>query len=226
MSPFITAQNLQELPASVTIEGGPDTCPICHKGIRPISQGLDALNERTEGVERVFRCPREVCQGLFIAYYFRNRYSGIYFYKASLPLKLQDRKFSDELKEISADYCSICNEAHKAELMGYSQVCGPGYRKALEFLVKDFVSRGKNEEEKKEIEDLPLASCIKKYVDDARLKAVAERAVWLGNDETHYVRKWEDKDLNASRQEVNPGGWAGPINAATSAGTYLNYRTG
>ncbi|MGF6947536.1 hypothetical protein QF028_000029 [Neobacillus sp. B4I6] len=24
---------------------------------------------------------------------------------------------------------------------------------------------------------------------------MAERAVWLGNDETHYVRKWDDKDL-------------------------------
>lgn len=22
------------------------------------------------------------------------------------------------------------------------------------------------------------------------------RAVWLGNDETHYVRKWEEKDVN------------------------------
>jgi len=24
---------------------------------------------------------------------------------------------------------------------------------------------------------------------------MAERAVWLGNDEAHYIRKWEDKDL-------------------------------
>lgn len=24
---------------------------------------------------------------------------------------------------------------------------------------------------------------------------MAERATWLGNDETHYVRKWENKDL-------------------------------
>ena len=23
-----------------------------------------------------------------------------------------------------------------------------------------------------------------------------KRAVWLGNDETHYVRKWEDKDIS------------------------------
>ena len=25
---------------------------------------------------------------------------------------------------------------------------------------------------------------------------MAKRATWLGNDETHYFRKWEDKDLS------------------------------
>lgn len=195
MSPSIVVKNLREFPSNVTIEGDPDTCPLCHKGIRPIFQGLDTLNEQGHSVERVFRCPREGCQRLFIAYYFHNPHSNIYFYKGCLPVALRDREFSDELKEISPDYCSICNEAHKAELTGYLQVCGPGYRKALEFLIKDFVSRGRTADEKTEIEKLPLASCVKKYVDDARLKAVAERAAWLGNDETHYVRKWEDKDL-------------------------------
>ena len=38
-------------------------------------------------------------------------------------------------------------------------------------------------------------SCIKEYVADARIKPTAERAAWLGNDETHHVPKWEDKDL-------------------------------
>jgi hypothetical protein len=27
------------------------------------------------------------------------------------------------------------------------------------------------------------------------VKACAKRAAWLGNDETHYVRKWTDKDV-------------------------------
>ena len=37
--------------------------------------------------------------------------------------------------------------------------------------------------------------CIKEYVDNDNIKKVAERAAWLGNDETHYVRKWEEKDV-------------------------------
>ena len=37
---------------------------------------------------------------------------------------------------------------------------------------------------------------ISRYIDDSNIKNVAKRAVWLGNDETHYIRKWEDKDLS------------------------------
>ena len=28
-----------------------------------------------------------------------------------------------------------------------------------------------------------------------KVKEVAKRAVWIGNDETHYVRRWEGKDI-------------------------------
>lgn len=28
------------------------------------------------------------------------------------------------------------------------------------------------------------------------VKTTAERAAWIGNDETHYARRWEDKDLD------------------------------
>jgi hypothetical protein len=134
-------------------------------------------------------------QSLFIAYYHRVPNSDTYCFKSCLPVELEDREFSDMLRTISPDYCSICSESDKAELRGYLQVCGPGYRKALEFLIKDYISQDKTAEEKTEIQNSPLAVCIKKYVIDARLRAVAERAAWLGNDETHYARKWLDKDL-------------------------------
>ena len=40
-----------------------------------------------------------------------------------------------------------------------------------------------------------LGTCIDRYVDDANVKECARRAAWLGNDETHYTRRWEDKDI-------------------------------
>jgi hypothetical protein len=41
-----------------------------------------------------------------------------------------------------------------------------------------------------------LGKCIDTYINDLNLKECARRAAWLGNDETHYIRKWEDKDVN------------------------------
>jgi len=42
---------------------------------------------------------------------------------------------------------------------------------------------------------MPLQQCVKNYIDEQSIKAMAERAIWLGNDETHYVKKWLDKDI-------------------------------
>ena len=37
---------------------------------------------------------------------------------------------------------------------------------------------------------------VKEYMSDPRIKNVAQRALWLGNDETHYLRKWVSHDLD------------------------------
>lgn len=36
---------------------------------------------------------------------------------------------------------------------------------------------------------------IDNFVANENVKQCAKRAIWLGNDETHYVRKWVDKDI-------------------------------
>ena len=46
-----------------------------------------------------------------------------------------------------------------------------------------------------EIKKLQLGPCIDDFVANDKVKQVAKRAAWIGNDETHYVRKWADKDL-------------------------------
>ena len=46
--------------------------------------------------------------------------------------------FSDRISSLSPKFVEIYNQAEKAEQWGLSEICGMGYRKALEFLVKDF----------------------------------------------------------------------------------------
>jgi hypothetical protein len=50
-------------------------------------------------------------------------------------------------------------------------------------------------DEEKHIRDSSLGTCISGYVTDQNFQACAQRATWLGNDETHYTRKWETKDV-------------------------------
>ena len=67
-------------------------------------------------------------------------------------------------------------------------------RKALEFLVKDF-AKSQMPTEKDAIENTQPLQCINNYLDDQRIRQSATLATWLGNDETHYIRKWQDKDI-------------------------------
>lgn len=111
------------------------------------------------------------------------------------PITIQRSEHSETIKTVSPDFVSSFGEAEVAEKHGLKMICGPGYRKALEFLIKDYVI-GSHKDKADEIKKLNLGKCIQDYVADGKVKLVAARAVWLGNDETHYERKWEDKDLN------------------------------
>jgi hypothetical protein len=92
-------------------------------------------------------------------------------------------------------FIEIFNQARTAESMHLDQICGLGYRKGLEFLVKDYLVTRKPDRRDAILGGF-LGPCIANYVDDPRIKEVAKRAVWLGTDETHYVRKWGDQDLS------------------------------
>jgi Domain of unknown function (DUF4145) len=95
----------------------------------------------------------------------------------------------------------IRNQVAVAESGNLDQLVGIGLRKALEFLVKDFaISQHKAEEEN--IKKMMLGPCINQYLPDGKIKQCAERAAWLGNDETHYVRRWEEKDVNDLRNLI------------------------
>jgi len=100
----------------------------------------------------------------------------------------------NEISEISPYYAQIYNQSLKAEHYDLKDIAGCGYRKSLEFLVKDYAIKN-FPDKSKEIKLKTLSACINDYCDDAKLKACASRAAWLGNDETHYCRRWEGKDL-------------------------------
>ena len=97
---------------------------------------------------------------------------------------------------LSPSFVRIFTQAQAAEDHGLDEIAGPGYRKALEFLIKDYaISIAPNPEAVEEIKRLRLQPVIAKYLSGDKLPVVSTRAAWLGNDEVHYERRWVGKDL-------------------------------
>lgn len=191
----IKTKNYQGIDSEAILAEIPDKCPVCNNGINPIFRygSYDNINGI---VETVWQCPLQKCQRLFIGNYHKI-YSGSnnFYIKYFVPKTIVTRDFENEILEISPNFVNIYKQAEIAENRNLNEICGPGYRKALEFLIKDYLVSIKPDEQD-EIEKSLLMSCINNYVDNTNIKECAKRAVWLGNDETHYKRKWEEKDIN------------------------------
>lgn len=172
----------------------PKACTMCHCHIHPHLHGTPYLNSRKE-VYVTYVCPN--CGELLIATYTRGMVM-VTLYKLFLqkvgPIKFKQHDFNQEIMDLSPRFSDIYNESLKAESDGLLEICGPGYRKALEILLKDYLIQHAQEEQD-DIKKRPLGNCINQ-INNAQIQACAKRATWLGNDETHYVRKWENKDLS------------------------------
>ncbi len=199
------AHNSQSL--SIDVEGRgdiqiseyPDSCPWCREKGTPdfiTAHAIGAPWEYEETIEAVFKCPANKCKRYYIAYYGKpsHRISDFYILsRIDAPPYFKPIEFTEEIKKISPGFHLIYNQAAIAEETGLMQVCGCGYRKSLEFLIKDYLQVARPDKAE-EIKKMPLASAIE-MVDDNRVKDCAKRAAWLGNDESHYVRLWEEKDI-------------------------------
>ena len=176
----------------VFIEGLPNKCPFCHNRITP---NIIFGYKKSGFLMDVFLvCPDKDCHNTFVGKYGNGDSLYYYFLNKVTKGNILEAEFDDAVKTLSDSFVTIYNQAFYAEQEGLLEICGVGYRKALEFLIKDYAI-DKNPEDKEEIEKKFLSACIKEYVTDNRIKIVAERAVWIGNDETHYVRRWEGRDL-------------------------------
>lgn len=192
----------------------PNECPICHFAIQP-NEGEWTLTPSNEGLDRIleiiFQCSRRECRHFFIARYRRSDVATnvsplghasyeFVLYEVAPSTPLQPR-IPEEVTNISPLFPEIYSQSLAAESFGLNQVAGMGYRKALEFLIKDFCIAA-NPQSARQISSMFLSDCIDKFVTSPEIKICAKRAAWLGNDETHYVRRWVDKDIENLKELI------------------------
>ncbi len=175
-------------------------CPYCQTAMIP-DLLYGSITIRT-GVLVFCRCSNHECENTFISQYYHkerlmNNQPVFAFSRIKNDIGLQKKHFGEIISSISPLFIKIYNQAYAAQQLNLSEICGMGYRKALEFLIKDYIiSKLPDEKQIEIIKCKKLMRCINEDIQDERIKSVACRAAWLGNDETHYVRKWESQDIN------------------------------
>ena len=185
----------------------PNKCPICNNSISPENK-MEYYNYEIKKVAILFSCP--ACYNGFVSHYkFTNeeRMSGSLKYHFlelidSYPKEPPRKEFDECIKKISSKFCEIYNQAFISEFYKLNQLSGMGYRKSLEFLLKDYCIY-KKPDEYETIQSMPLSQVINEYVESEKIKNLSKASTWIGNDETHYIRKFEDKDINDLKKFID-----------------------
>ncbi|MGD9153511.1 MAG: hypothetical protein PVG30_07650 [Gammaproteobacteria bacterium] len=189
----------------------PSECPRCGKNIHVDARNCKSSMMNSQLISKdfsnvpvqiVIQCP--ACAKMFMADY---NYKQLYLDNSNgkdvtVPTKIYPQDYiqldiaiPEHVHNLSENFVELYRQSYQAEIQNLKDICGSGYRKSLEFLIKDYCIH-KNSADKIKIEKMFLKNCIDKYVEEEKIKKCAERAAWLGNDETHYYRKWGDKDLS------------------------------
>ena len=193
-----------------------EECPKCKKALAP--QNLYGIIHNRD--EKEFLSVADYCNGcnsLIVSEYTINKkYEGMGAAGAryndkqyemsklnySAPISFKEKEFDKKLINLSPQFIKIYNQALKAEEFGLDEIAGLGYRKALEFLVKDFAIYN-NPDKEEEIKNNWLSKCLKEYIDNKKIRMLAEKSEWIGNDEAHYVRIQENRDINDMKEFIN-----------------------
>lgn len=182
-----------EKSSSTTSIEFPSVCPHCHKGIEPKHLASYYLaNNKNPHMTSLFFCP--ACELCFVGIYIGSTTSGFAF-SHIFPISETITSFPQELQDMSPQFVEIYNQSEKAEHAGLNEICGLGYRKALEYLVKDFAIK-MHPDKAESIKAKLLAQCIDNHIDHPKIQATAKASAWIGNDEAHYIRRHEDYNLS------------------------------
>ncbi|WP_405100771.1 hypothetical protein [Oceanobacillus sp. FSL H7-0719] len=108
---------------------------------------------------------------------------------------------SDDLHTKFPDFFNIYSQSEIAEKENLDQIAGMGYRKALEFLVTDYLLEYPVSDATEDWLKDPRTSLNNKIskIKNDRMQTLAKAASFLGNDETHYTRRHPEHDIDSMK---------------------------
>ncbi len=167
----------------------PDTCPRCGRDLapKPLFLGHIPHNKSRINNAAVVICPH--CNKP-VYFDIDSPYSDKSFQQGTIigcyP-SIQIFDLPKGIEKLYPDFYKIYNQTAVSEAKGLSELCGMGYRKALEILVKQYALKtypNSNEE----INNEKLIQTINR-IENPKIQALAKATAWLGNDQTHLQVK-------------------------------------
>lgn len=181
----------------------PSVCPMCHKSGNPSYLSSYYIDDEHTSPNLFVHFFCHNCEKTFLGNYHIRRYYDITDLRGFEPVyDVEEREFSKHIKDLSPDFCSIYNQAYASQQYRLNDISGMAYRKALEFLVKDYAIF-LHPDDKEAIIKAPLSQCINNYIDNAKIKHLAVASAWIGNDETHYERKQQEYNVDDLIEFIN-----------------------
>lgn len=190
-----------------SVYGFPDRCPVCHEIDDPNIIYAHLSRKSKHGSDTIIAiCTCCNCRIDYAVSFSLHHEDRSPFYTAAspktLPYSAPPVSFNKHILEISPTFVNIYNQSMIAKNTGLDELVGMGFRKALEFLIKDYLLYIAPSD-KDDIKSKFLGKCIKDDVTNPKIKSVAERAAWLGNDQTHYVQKFSEHDVDDLLRLIN-----------------------
>jgi hypothetical protein len=173
----------------------PSSCPHCHNGIEPVYISLYTGKGPGDAdlCYSIWKCTYRECRRLFIAEHIIKGPGEIWF-KGFLDGTPLGPHWPESILNLPSKFIVTYMQALQAESLGLDEISGMGFRKAIEYLVKDYLIQ-RNSALKGTIEDKSLSMAISDNFNDPQendLKELLLRATWLGNDLTHYLKYHEN----------------------------------
>jgi len=180
-----------------------DVCPHCGKGIdmERAHHGQDFFdiyneNQTYFNIISIYQCP--CCHRGFVVMHNLVRQDMMYYYsyiecsQTVFPIANPNLEVKENIQKISPRFYETYIQCLRAKSSGLNKLYGMGFRKSLEYLVKDFAIY-ENPEDKEKIESMKFHNCIEEYFKNSDAKTALLAAKWLGNNETHYVNNNDEK---------------------------------
>ncbi|EEP28236.1 DUF4145 domain-containing protein [Shuttleworthella satelles] len=171
----------------------PATCPYC--GIGTDAQLRDSHYSYVEDgylLTAVGTCT--ACNKAFMfGSFHKDDDSGVAKNVFIYPSVTYEKFQNESISKFSPRFIDVYNQSLQAEFNGAIDIAAIGFRTSLEILIKDFAINVLDDDSSK-VSELKLMGSISEYLSEDLAKS-ADVIRILGNDYTHYQKKYPDMDF-------------------------------